>query len=447
MSTLVRFAPSPTGRLHIGNLRTAVINFLFAKKTGGEMMLRLDDTDAERSREEFAVAIQQDLKWLGIEWQQFARQSDRFDRYMWAFEKLKNEGRLYPCYETQEELSIKRKLQLSKGKPPLYDRAALQLTDAQKKKIESDGIKPHWRFQIEHKDIIWEDLARGTVKFEGENLSDPVLFRAEDLRPIYSLASVVDDGDLKITHVMRGEDHISNTALQIQIAQALGFASPVYSHTPLMVDKEGGKLSKRMNAMGVDEMRETGIEPMAILSMMARLGTSDAVEPFNDLNELVQAFDITKFGRNKPKFSVEELHQLNAKLIHHMSFDQVSQRLAAMGVKEIDQDFWETVRPNLNNLKELKDWWDVCRGDIDPVIEDKEFITQAAELLPPAPWNQETWMLWANKVKEKTGKKGKELFMPLRMALTGQQHGPELNTLLPLIGPEKARERLTGKAA
>ncbi len=443
----VRFAPSPTGMLHVGNARTAMITWLFARKNGGHFLLRIDDTDTERSKPEYEEAIESSLIWLGMNWDEKTRQHGRDDRYNQMIDKLKSDGRLYPCYETPEELSLKRKTQLSRGKPPIYDRAALSLSPEQIAKYEEQGRQPHWRFKMLDAPIEWNDLIRGPVSFNGADMSDPVLIR-EDGRPLYHLCSVIDDIDYGITHVTRGEDHVSNTASHIQMFEALGAKPPQFAHLPLISDMEGGKLSKRLGSMSVPDIRENEkIEPMALVSLMARLGTSDPIEPFTDIAPLIESFDFAKFSRGTPKFDTEELMRLNAKILHQTSFTDVQVRLAGMGLQDLDEDFWLAVRANLERLDDIKDWWQVAKGPVTPTIDDTEFIEAAAALLPPAPWSENTWSEWTGKVKENTGRKGKELFMPLRRALTGMDHGPELAHLLLLIGPEKTRERLGMKKA
>ena len=441
MTVKVRFAPSPTGMLHVGNARTALITWLFTRNQRGEFILRIDDTDAERSKDEYEQAIVDGLTWLGVSWDDKKRQKDRGEVYAAKIEKLKQDGRLYPCYETSEELELKRKSQLSRKLPPIYDREALNLSDDKIKAYENEGRKPHWRFKLEHKPIVWNDLVRGEVKFNGADLSDPVLIR-EDGTPLYHICSVIDDVEYGITHVVRGEDHVSNTACHIQMFEALGADAPLFAHLPLLSDKDGGKLSKRIGSLSLKDLQEEGLEPMSIVSLMARLGSSDPIEPFTDINTAIEKFDISKFSRGTPKFDADELTRLNAKILHELTYDDIKDRLIELNLNDIDADFWNTVRPNIEKLSDLKSWWDVAKGPVTPVIEDADFIEQALELLPPTPWDENTWMAWANAVKEKTGCKGKQLFMPLRLALTGMQHGPELAQLLLLIGEEKARERL-----
>jgi len=447
MTVRVRFAPSPTGMLHIGNARAALINWLFAKKHKGVFMLRLDDTDLERSEERFAKAIFEDLAWLGLNHQEFAKQSDRFDRYREAMQQLIDSGRLYPCYETAEELDFKRKRQLAKGQPPLYDRASLALTEDQKAAYQAEGRKVHWRFRLDPGVIAWNDLIRGPAQFHGERLSDPVLVR-EDGAFLYTLTSVVDDLDFSITHILRGEDHVTNTAVQIQLFKALNGEKPVdiaFGHTTLLMDVKGQGLSKRLGSLSLSEMRENGIEPMAINSLIARLGTSLPVEPVLELETLADHFDLGSFSRTPPRFDEQELLILNHKLFHSMPYDKVKDRLGAMGASDIDESLWLLIQSNLQTLKDVKDWQTICHGQLRGTIapEDKAYIEAALAALPPAPWSRETWALWTNSLKETTGRKGKSLFMPLRQALTGMEHGPEMKDLLPVIGPERSKERLT----
>jgi glutamyl-tRNA synthetase len=440
--TKVRFAPSPTGRLHLGNARTALVNWLFSRKTGGAFLLRLDDTDVERSSAEYAAAIEADLRWLGLEWDEFARQSDRLARYEAAAERLKRAGRLYPCFETPEELDLKRKLAQARGKAYVYDRAALAMSDEERERRITDGERPHWRFKIDHRRVVWVDLVRGPVEFDAANLSDPVLIRADGL-PLYTLSSVVDDIELGITHVIRGEDHVTNTAVQIELFGALGGDVPSFAHLSLIADAGGEMLSKRMGSFGVADLADAGIEPMAVNSLLAKLGTSDPVEPRADLGVLADEFDLSKFGRAQPRFDMAELRALNAKLLHAMPFQQAASRLPAGA----DAAFWEAVRPNLGTVAEANVWWQVCYGEIRPVIEDPDLLRDAAALLPPEPFDAATWRAWTDAVKAKTGREGRALFLPLRLALTGRDHGPELQSLLPLIGREKALERLAGETA
>lgn len=442
MTVRVRFAPSPTGMMHVGNARTALITWLAAKKHGGHFLLRIDDTDLERSKLEFELAIEEGLMWLGLPWDEKANQKDRGERYALQIKKLQESGRLYACYETQEELALMRKSLLSRSLPPIYDRAALKLTDQQKQDFEAQGRKPHWRFKMEAKPIIWQDLIRGEVKFEGADISDPVLIR-EDGSPLYHLCSVIDDIDYYITHVVRGEDHVSNTASHIQMFEALGAKPPLFAHLPLISDAEGGKLSKRLGSMSIRDLQQVeGLEPMAINSLLARLGTSDAIEVCTNLQPLIDHFDFAKFSRGTPKFDTEELYRLNARILHVTPFEQVNVRLARLGLQDLDEAFWLAVRANLQKLSDIKEWWDVASGPVTPVINDDAYIAAAAALLPPAPWSRDTWGQWVEAIKAATGRKGKELFMPLRQALTGMDHGPEMADMLVLIGQQKAQERL-----
>ncbi len=441
MSVKVRFAPSPTGMLHVGNARTALIAWLFTRSQNGHFLLRIDDTDQERSKKEYEKAILSGLKWLGIDWDSKLYQHNRTQIYNKKIEQLKADGRLYPCYETPNELDLKRKSQLSRKLPPIYDRQSLNLTNEQIKSYEDEGRKAHWRFKMDHKPIEWNDLVRGDVKFNGADLSDPVLIR-EDGTPLYHICSVIDDIDYGITHVIRGEDHVSNTACHIQMFEALGSKPPKFAHLPLLSDKEGEKLSKRIGSLSLHDLQKDGLEPMSIVSLMARLGTSEPIEIFTDIKKVIESFDISTFSRGTPKFDAEELKRLNAKILHELDFSSIKHRLSSIGLSDIDEEFWLAVRPNIEKLSDIKDWWQVAKGPVNPVIKDKEFISQALELLPPTPWGENTWKEWTKAIREKTGRKGRDLFMPLRQALTGMDHGPELGILLLLIGEDKAKERL-----
>lgn len=437
MSVKVRFAPSPTGYLHVGNVRTALVNFLFARKTQGHFLLRIDDTDTERSKPEFEAAIKEDLSWLGITWDGIEHQSKRFGRYEAAAEKLREAGRLYACYETPEELEIQRKMLAGRGLPPIYNRAALKLTGEQKKKFESDGRRPHYRFLLNDEEIFWNDLIRGETRLHATHMSDPVLLR-EDGVPVYTLASVVDDGEMNITHVIRGEDHVSNTAVQVQLYQALGFKAPQFAHMALLKTKDG-EMSKRLGGSDIRSLRETGILPMAVNSLLAKIGTSDAIEAIAAMPALVESFDFKKMGRAPANYDVTELEKLNEKLLHQLPFAVVKDRLAFA-----DENFWLSIRSNIKTLAEAKEWWDILHGTIGAALnhEEREFLRQAAGLLPPEPWDAATWDGWIAAVKPATGRKGKELFKPLRLALTGRDDGPEMKKLLPLLGRDKVTERL-----
>jgi glutamyl-tRNA synthetase len=445
MTVTVRFAPSPTGKLHAGNIRTALLNWTFARKQGGRFLLRLDDTDAERSTEAFAQGIREDLTWLGLGWDQETRQSERFSRYAAAVERLKGSGRLYAAYETPEELEAKRKRQLARGRPPVYDRAALKLTEDDRAKLKAEGRAPHWRFRLETRDVVWNDLVRGEQHVDAASLSDPVLVRADGTY-LYTLPSVVDDIELGITHVIRGEDHVANTAPQLQLFEALGATLPAFGHHNLLVGAEGQALSKREGALSIGGLREEGLEPLAVASYTASIGTSDPVAPHASLDEIASAFAFAKLSRAPARFDVHELRGLNARLLHGLPYDAVAQRLAAMGVGG-GEGFWEAVRSNLTTLRDAAPWWRVVSEALAPVIEDAELCRQAARLLPPEPWDGGTWTAWTSAVKEASGAKGKALFGPLRLALTGREHGPELKLLLPLIGRDRAAARLEGKTA
>jgi glutamyl-tRNA synthetase len=438
MSVVTRFAPSPTGRLHVGNIRTALHNALFARKNGGRFLLRIDDTDLERSREEYVEAIRNDLAWLGLLPDAEARQSERFDLYEREFERLREAGRVYPCYETSEELELRRKVLLGRGLPPVYER-----------KLEGspvpEGVAPHWRFRLDHESPIeWDDLVRGHQKFDAKLISDPVIRRA-DGSWLYLLPSVIDDIDLGITHIVRGEDHVSNSAVQLQMFAALGAAPPHLAHEALLVAAEG-KLSKRLGSTGVDALREAGIEPLALLSLLARLGTSQPVEVRASYDELAEGFDFSTFGRAPAHFDLAEVEQLNSKLLHHLDYADVADRLPE-GIGEAE---WMALRGNLAHLGEAADWLPMLHGTIVPpdvVPDDKPLLEEAAALAAELDWSADPWPALTGHLKEATGRKGRSLFHPLRLALTGRESGPEMAPLLTLIGRDRAIARLRAAAS
>jgi glutamyl-tRNA synthetase len=450
--TTTRFAPSPTGRLHVGNIRTALHNWMLARQAGGSFILRIDDTDAERSREDYVDAIRADLTWLGLSWDREERQSARLDRYETAFATLRAAGRIYPCYESAQELEVKRKIALGRGLPPIYDRAALKLTEAERAAREAEGTAPHWRFLLDHDEPIqWEDGIRGAQKFAASQLSDPVIRRA-DGSWLYMMPSAVDDIDMGVTQVLRGEDHVSNTAVQIQIFTALyaaGFAAvenaakslPAFAHEALLVGKEG-KLSKRLGSLGCDAFREQGIEPEAIIALLARLGTSQPIEPIADRAALTAGFDLGTFGRAPAKFDEADLERLNAAIVHQLTYEAVKARLP----EGMDAAGWHAVQPNLAHVHEAAEWWRLVTGPIEArefADEDRAYLAEAADALV---WGDDPWGALTAALKEATGRKGKGLFLPLRQALTGMDHGPDMGELLPLIGEAEARARLA-KAA
>ena len=445
MPVKVRFAPSPTGRLHIGNIRPAVFNWLFARREGGTFLLRFDDTDLERSKEEYVAGIRDDLNWLGLTWDEEFRQSRRFAFYEEAAEKLKTAGRLYACYETADELERRRKRQMARGKPPVYDRAALKLTDEEKKEFEAQGRKPHWRFLLEQRRTPWDDLIRGPQEIDAASISDPVLIR-EDGTPLYTFTSVADDADVGITHIIRGEDHVTNTAVQIQLFEALGAAVPAFAHHNLLTGAQGEALSKRLGSLSILGLREEGLEPLAVMTHASLIGTSEALHPQESLDALAKLFDFSKVSRAPARFDPEELKGLNAKLLHGTPYAQVADRLSERGISG-GEPFWLAVRANLEVFADVDLWWTVVHGKIEPVIEDAAFTDKALALLPPEPWDSGTWSKWTEAVKQATGAKGRALYHPLRLALTGLERGPELKDLLPLFGREKAAARLAGKAA
>jgi len=446
METRLRFAPSPTGHLHVGNARIALINWLFARQSKGTFLLRLDDTDAERSTTEFAQGIEEDLRWLGIEWDDFARQSARVERYTAALERLRKSDRLYACYETTEELEIKRNNLMSRGLPPIYDREALTNSADDHAIFIAEGRRPYWRFKLHDAVVEWNDLARGDVAFEGRALSDPVVVRA-DGRPLYSLSSVIDDGELLITHVIRGEDHVANTAVQIQLFEALDYRLPAFAHLPLLADEKGQNLSKRSDSASLAGLRDDGIEALAVAGYLAHLGTALAADGREDLSALTKTFDIGAFGRATQRFDTRELERLNARVLHHLPFELVSERFTSMQLNSVDEEFWLAVRPNITRIHDVVEWWNVCHGSVEPVIEDRSFCDAAAELLPLEPWDESSWSNWTKAVAVATGRKGRELFHPLRLALTGLNHGPELKYLLPMLERQRVILRLNGVSA
>ncbi len=446
METRLRFAPSPTGRLHVGNARIALINWLFARKIKGTFLLRLDDTDIERSTIEFAKGIEQDLRWLGLEWDDFARQSARMERYEAALARLKKADRLYPCYETPEELDVKRKVLMSRGLPPIYDRAALNLSADEQAAFAAEGRVPHWRFKLDGVAVEWDDLSRGHVSIDSISLSDPVLVRA-DGRPLYSLSSVVDDGELFVSHVIRGEDHVANTALQIQLFRALDYHLPTFAHLPLLADERGRNLSKRLDSVSLTGMRDDGIESLAVTGYLSHLGTAQAADGSEDLAALVERFDIAAFGRATPHFDASELERLNARVLHNLPYDAVAERLTELALVDADEAFWLAVRPNITRLADAAVWWRICHDTVAPVIEDRPYCATAAEMLPSEPWDEGTWASWTGEVAVATGRKGKSLFHPLRLALTGLDRGPELKHLLPMLGRQRVAQRLKGSMA
>ena len=437
----VRFAPSPTGKLHVGNLRTALVNYLYARKAGGSFMLRIDDTDTERSTTEFETAIRDDLQWMGMQWDAEDRQSDRLSRYDDALKALLDSGRAYACYETPEELNLKRKAQLMAGRPPVYDRAGLKLSDTEKAAFEAEGRRPHYRFLLKHEEVRWTDLVRGDVAYHMSSLSDPVLLR-EDGRVIYTLASVVDDIDHGITTILRGEDHVTNSAAQIQLFEALGAKAPEMGHLALLAGADGEGLSKRLGSLSIEELRADGMEASSIASLLSRIGTSDPIVPLAKMDDVIAGFDIARFGRATAKFDPAELAFLNGKIVQQLEFTDVSDRLAGLGL-DVSEAFWVAIRGNLTKISEATDWYQIIYREITAEIADKSFIETALTLLPAGTFSSDSWSEWTKAVSAETGLKGRALFMPLRLAITGQSAGPDMAGLLPLIGRERIIERLS----
>jgi glutamyl-tRNA synthetase len=440
----LRFAPSPTGYLHVGNLRTAVANYLFARRHGGALMLRMDDTDTDRSRAEYEEGIQEDLHWLDIQWDQFARQSERMDHYEAVGERLKAAELLYPCFESEEELAAKRAMRLKRRLPPVYDRAMLSLTPEQRAAAEANGKRPYWRFKLSGETVTWNDLVFGERRVKLSSVSDPVLIRA-DGTPLYTFTSVVDDLEFGVTHIIRGEDHVTNTGIQIDLMAALGGkrGTIAFAHLPLLTDAEGGKLSKRFDSLSVRSLRKDGLEPDAIIAYLARLGSADDMAPLTR-EELAETFDLGRMSHSAAIFDPRQLLAINRHLLHRLTFAQVAGRLPPAATEA----FWLAVRGNLDLMSEARDWWRIIADDIMPPAQpaDADFLQAAAEHLPPEPWDAKTAGGWTKALGAATGRKGRALFHPLRLALTGEESGPDLAGLLPLIGRDKAARRLTGSA-
>jgi glutamyl-tRNA synthetase len=433
--TVTRFAPSPTGYIHIGNLRTALFNYLIARKAGGTFILRLDDTDPERSRTEYADAIQEDLEWLGLTWDRLERQSARLDRYAEAADRLRGMGRFYEAFETPTELDLKRKKQLNMGQPPVYDRAALALSEEERARLREARGPGVWRFKLNRERIAWQDGILGDLSIDAASVSDPVLIRA-DGQVLYTLASVVDDTEMGITHVVRGSDHVTNTATQIQIIEALGGTPPAFAHHSLLTGPHGEALSKRLGTLSLRDLRAAGVEPMALLSHMARIGSSQPVELAGSLDELAEGFDLGQFGSAPTKFDEADLWPLTARVLQETPFEDVAAEIAALGVPDaMARDFWAVARANITTRAELADWWALLRDGAEPVVadEDRAFVAEAFALLPDPPYGPETWSDWTQAVKDATGRKGRALFMPLRKAVTGRERGPEMADVLRLM--------------
>ncbi len=441
---IVRFAPSPTGKLHVGNVRTALMNWLFVREAGGTMILRVDDTDLERSTKAYEEGLKTDLTWLGLTWDGTFNQSERFDRYDAAAAKLRDAGLLYACYETSEELDRQRKLARAQGKPPTYNRAGLALTDEQKNEYRLEGRLPHWRFKLSGAPVVWDDMVRGEQSIDTSSISDPVLIRADGTY-LYTLPSVVDDIDEGITHIIRGEDHVTNSGAQIEILKALGGEPPIFAHTPLLVGADGSALSKRLGSLSMDQLREQGVEPMAICSLLGKIGTSDPVEARPDLDMLKSEFSFSKIGRAPARFSEDELALVNAKVLHDMPYEEAEPRLKALGI-ENGEDFWTLIRANLEKFHEAAGWATMFNAPMAGQIADEDFdFCRAAAAIIPDNITTETWSECTAKLKEATGRKGKTLFMPLRLALTGRSRGPSMDQVLVMLGSEKAKARLMGE--
>ncbi len=439
----VRFAPSPTGFLHVGNVRAALINYLYAQKKGGQFYLRFDDTDLERTKEEFKVAIIEDLAWLGIKYDKLFKQSDNLERYEECKNQLIKSGRLYECFETQGELNIQRKSQIASGQQPIYNRASLNLTKEQKQKLIDSGIKPYYRFLLQDQKTAWDDKIKGKIIYEGRHFSDPVLVR-ENGSPTYTFCSVIDDIDHQISDIIRGEDHITNTAIQIQIFESLGAKVPKFAHLAL-VQAISGKISKRIGGFDIRSLREQGFEAMTLINFLTQIGTSKSLEIHKNIDEIIKDFNFDKFSKSATKYDISELNIINQKLLQIIDFNQVKERILSYGINEnLAQEFFEKIKPNLNYLHEIKEWHDICFKDFSykNKAEDKEFLELVASLMPHDTKSQDCWQIWLKNIKEKTDRKGKDLFMPIRLAFSGKEHGPEITTLINLINRDELESRL-----
>ncbi len=441
MTTVTRFAPSPTGYIHVGNLRTALMNYLIARKTGGTFILRLDDTDQERSKQEYIDGLMRDLEWLGLTWDRVERQSLRLDRYYAEAERLKADGKLYECFESPTELDLKRKKQLNMGKPPVYDRASLHLSEEEKAAMRAEGRDGYWRFKLDLERIEWTDGIIGPISIDAASVSDPVLIKAGG-QVLYTFASSVDDTDMGVTNIVRGADHVTNTATQIQIIKALGGTPPSFAHHSLLTGAQGEELSKRIGALSLRDLRESGIAPEALLSMMARLGSSQPVELRMTLDEIAEGFDLSQFGSAPTKFDPADLVPLTRARNQQLPFSDVAAQIKALGISDDQAEkFWAVASQNIDRLSDLDHWADLCLNGAEPVIEaeDADFVREALAILPAQPFTETTWKDWTTAVKEATGRKGKGLFMPLRKALTGQAHGPDMGELMPLLAKVPAK--------
>ena len=440
MNSLSRFAPSPTGLIHIGNARSAVLNWAYINNKKGNFILRIDNTDIERSKKEYEEKIKRDLSWLGISWNKSFNQSDRKKIYDQSIEKLKKDNRLYPCFESQEELSLKKKSQLTSGKPPIYDRSSLDLTEIEIKNLLQSGKKPHWRFKLENKTIEWNDLIKGKVSFESKNLSDPVLIR-EDETLLYHLPSVIDDIEEGVSEIIRGEDHISNTAFHIQIFEALNSTIPTFGHHPFLTDENGKGFGKRLGSLSIEKLRDTGFESLTILNYLLSVGTSSNISSETDVTKLINNYNISNISNSSPKFSIEVLKLLNKEILQKYTYSDVKNKFLDLGI-HVDNDFWIFVKNNINFFSECLEWYNIIKTEELFYAEDKEFLKEAADLLPNEPYTVDSWDEWILEINRKTGKKGKDLFMPLRMALTGKAKGPELKLLLPLLTKNNIMKKL-----
>ena len=430
-----RFAPSPTGLLHIGNARSAALNWAYIKNKGGKFILRIDDTDKERSKKEYEDYIKKDLSWLGISWDKTFNQSDRQNIYDKRIQELKDKKKIYPCFESSDELALKKKSQLTSGKPPIYDRSSLKLTDKEIKELLKSGKKPHWRFKLDDTKIQWNDFIKGNVAFESKNLSDPVLIR-EDGSLLYHLPSVIDDIEEEITNIIRGEDHITNTAFHIQIFEALNSKVPLFGHHTFLTDNEGKGFGKRLGSLSIKKIKEDGFENITILNYLMSIGTSINLTQETEIDLLVKNFDISILSSSSPKFSIDILRLLNKNILQKYNFNDVKNKFNDLGVNNVDENFWFFIQNNIDFFYECLEWKDIIFSTNSYDSDNPDLLKEAALLIPNEPFNIDTWDEWTTLIKSKTGLKGKDLFMPLRKALTGKEKGPELKYLLPLLTKE-----------
>ena len=441
MNCKVRFAPSPTGFMHIGNARIAVINHLFCRKNNGKFLFRIDDTDALRSKKEYEEAIKADMNWLGIGYDETFRQSERLDRYHEVMKKLISDGFLYKCFEPPEELEYKRKLAISKGKPPVYDRASLSLTDAEIKAYEQEGRIPYWRFKLPDKTVSWNDLILGEISYNLNNVSDPVIVKADGTF-LYTYSSVVDDFDAGITHIIRGQDHVTNTAVQIAIFDEIskGTYQVSFAHLSLLVNKDGSQFSKRLGSMNLGEIRAQGVEPMAILDLLATLGSSLDTIPFTKIDDLIKYFDISKFSTNSPKFDIDDIFKISRKILHSKPFSEI----AHLGISE---KAYEVIKGNIDSYSDFSVWKEILQSGFKakfvPTTEETEVLQSFAQKIRVVNnFSKEDIENALNTVKAELNITNQKLYHPIRKTLTGQDKGPNIVDFMTVLGKQETLQRI-----